>query len=63
MEVVTLRHDDTAGSPPRYEAPVIADLGSLAAITAGCVGGIPADSKVGADTQTFPADSGLFCGP
>ena len=45
----------------KYETPTIVDMGSLVDITAGCVGGVPDDSLVGADTETFPADSGLFC--
>jgi hypothetical protein len=55
-------HTKTQGSRP-YERPAITDHGSLAELTAGCVGGVPEDSLAGADTQTFPADSGLFCGP
>jgi hypothetical protein len=44
-----------------YETPAIVDLGTLVELTAGCVGGVPEDSKVGADLETFPADSGLIC--
>jgi hypothetical protein len=45
----------------RYESPVIVDHGDIAEITAGCVGGIPEDAMAGADTEAFPANSGIFC--
>lgn len=61
MEVTALTHVRLATRDIPYVAPAITDLGDLVDITAGCVGGVPEDSKVGADTETFPADSGLFC--
>jgi len=61
MEVSALAHRDTAVSDLAYEVPIIDDLGRLSDITAGCLGGVPDDSLAGADTENFPADSGLFC--
>jgi hypothetical protein len=46
-----------------YRRPEVTDHGTLADLTAGCVGGVPDDAMAGADTEAFPADSGLFCGP
>ena len=45
----------------KYSEPTISDEGSLADITAGCVGGIPEDAMAGANLEAFPADSGIFC--
>ena len=45
-----------------YERPKVKDHGTLADLTAGCVGGVPDDALAGADLNEFPADSGLFCG-
>jgi len=61
MEVTALTHVRPATRDNPYVAPAITDLGDLVEITAGCIGGVPADSMVGADVETFPADSGLFC--
>ena len=44
-----------------FERPQITDHGTLADVTAGCLGGSPNDAMAGADLETFPADSGLFC--
>ena len=43
-------------------ADAVMDHGTLADLTAGCVGGVPDDALAGADLNEFPADSGLFCG-
>ena len=48
---------------PEYSPPFVTDYGTLRELTAGCVGGIPADAMQGADVQAFPANSGVFCGP
>jgi hypothetical protein len=61
MEVSVLAHNNSLVTGLAYEVPVIDDLGRLSDITAGCVGGVPDDSLAGADTENFPADSGLFC--
>ena len=61
MEVLALTHQHTATGVAPYVAPAITDLGDLVEITAGCVGGVPEDSRTGGDTESFPADSGLFC--
>ena len=45
-----------------YERPRVTDHGTLADLTAGCVGGTPNDA-MGDDLNTFPANSGIFCGP
>ena len=49
------------GNPLKYELRAISDFGDLTEVTAGCVGGVPADGLAGADLEAFPADSGLFC--
>ena len=61
MEVSVLAHEKSRVTGSAYEVPAIQDLGSLIDITAGCLGGVPDDSLAGADTENFPADSGLFC--
>lgn len=61
MEVTALTPVRPATRDKPYVAPAITDLGDLVEITAGCVGGVPEDSQAGADLETFPADSGLFC--
>ena len=58
-----MRDKAVTGCGDAYVPPVIRDHGRLRDITAGCVGGVPADSMAGADLETFPANSGLFCGP
>jgi hypothetical protein len=63
MQETVMRDQSLTGRAEAYAPPMIKDHGRLRDITAGCVGGVPADSMAGADLETFPANSGLFCGP
>jgi hypothetical protein len=61
MEGVELMPDETRATVA-YQRPTVTNHGTLADLTAGCVGGEPDDALAGADLNEFPADSGLFCG-